>query len=108
MKIKPHNIHYATESEIGLQKKTHKRLSATISLDFWSFGQRLLCMLEYIGATKMMPEKGQHKHILWMLYYLKVNNPECASSVFFSTSEKNYRKWVWLFLRAISKIEMVS
>ena len=63
-------------------------------------------MLEEGG---LLPEKGEPKHLLWALYFLKCypkEGPGCAvvGGSKGAIDPKTMRKWVWLFLKRICKL----
>ena len=46
------------------------------------------------------------KHLLWALMFLKVYGVEATlSSMAGGVDEKTYRKWVWIFVKAIANLE---
>jgi hypothetical protein len=55
----------------------------------------------------LVPPKSQVKHILWMLSFLKTYLPEEEYRRAFRTSEKTFRKWVWLWLEACADLSLV-
>jgi hypothetical protein len=63
----------------------------------------------------LRPKKSKPKHLLWMLYFLKVYLREASSCSAVNGSKgainpKTLRKWVWLFFERIAKLadEVVS
>lgn len=59
-------------------------------------------------VQNLLPEGGHPKHLLWMCAFLKTYSSEDVYASWFKVSEKTFRKWVWLFLEAVAKIELVS
>ena len=63
----------------------------------------------------LLPNKGEPKHLLWSLYFLKCypkEGPGCAAvgASKGAIDPKTMRKWVWLFLERINELadEVVS
>ncbi len=63
----------------------------------------------------LLPKKSKPKHLLWMLYFLKVYPREAPGCSAVGGSKgaidpKTLRKWVWLFIERIAKLadEVVS
>jgi hypothetical protein len=57
----------------------------------------------------MLPEKSEPKHLLWMLYFLKVyprEGPRCSAvgELKGAVDPKKMQKWVWLFLKRIAEL----
>lgn len=59
-------------------------------------------------VQKLLPEKSHPKHILWMCAFLKTYNAENVYATWYGVGEKCFRKWVWLFLASVAKLEIVS
>ena len=57
-----------------------------------------------INPEETMPPGVKAEHIMWALYFLKVYNAEEVNTqnVEGNPVEKTFRKWVWLFIEAIS------
>ena len=59
-----------------------------------------------IDRESALPGKAAIDHLLWALMFLKVYSKEAtASGMAGGVDEKTYRKWVWLFVVAISELE---
>ena len=54
-----------------------------------------------------MGDVGQKKHILWVFNLLKTNATEHALHGRWKADEKTIRKWVTLFIKAISELDVV-
>jgi len=54
-----------------------------------------------------LPKKGQPKHLLWALMFLKLYEVELAMAARCGVDEKTYRKWVWAFLPALSSMNVI-
>ena len=68
-----------------------------------------------LGEGGLRPEKSKPKHLLWMLYFLKVYQREAPGCSAVGGSKgaidpKTLRKWVWLFIERIAELadEVVS
>lgn len=75
------------------------------------FGASLLVLTiawNTLEVQKLLPADGHPKHLLWMCAFLKSYSSEAVYAAWFKVSEKTFRKWVWLFLEAVAKIELVS
>ena len=51
-----------------------------------------------------MKEKPMIKHLLWALLFLKVYSSEEVLSSMAETTEKTYRKWVWIILDKLNEL----
>ncbi len=66
-------------------------------------------IFELVVCNRLQPSEGRLKHLLWMLYFMKVypkQGPRCLV-VAASTSAidpKTHRKWVWAFIEAIAQL----
>ena len=52
-----------------------------------------------------IPKGGQPYHLLWDCMFLKTYNNEACLSSTVGVDEKTFRKWNWLFVKAISDLE---
>jgi len=59
-------------------------------------------------VQKLLPEKSHPKHILWMCAFLKTYNTESVYATWYGVGEKCFRKWVWLFMASVGRLEIVS
>jgi len=57
-----------------------------------------------IDPKMTMPKGAKAKHIMWTLYVLKLYNAQEVNiqNIDRNPVEKTFRKWVWLFIEAIS------
>jgi hypothetical protein len=60
-----------------------------------------------LGRRQLLPAKANPKHLLWMLFFLKVYATENVTSRFFVCDEKTLRKWVWKLIAAVSRLDVV-
>ena len=51
-----------------------------------------------------MKEKPNIKHLLWALLFLKVYSLEEVLSSMAETTEKTYRKWVWIIVNKLDEL----
>jgi len=51
-----------------------------------------------------VPAGGGPQHLLWCLLFMKVYSTEEVLASIVGTSEKTFRKWVWLFVYAVSSL----
>ena len=63
-----------------------------------------------LDPCNQIHKKAKLKHLLWALVFMKIYGTETVLSSLVGVSEKIFRKWVWLFIEAISylKSEVVS
>ena len=66
-----------------------------------------LCAILWIYCKDRMGDVGQKKHILWVFNLLKTNATEHALHGRWKADEKTIRKWVNIFIKAISKLDVV-
>ena len=66
-----------------------------------------LCAILWIYCKDRMEEVGQKKHLLWVLNLLKTDSTEHALHGRWKADEKTIRKWVTLFIQAISELDVV-
>jgi hypothetical protein len=59
---------------------------------------------EYLNHYNVIPEKAVPKHLLWAMIFIKSYASEGFLSALVGTTEKTYRKWIWLMLQSISHI----
>ena len=55
-----------------------------------------------------MGDVGQKKHLLWVLNLLKTDATENQLHGRWKADEKTIRKWVNIFIKAISELDIVS
>ena len=67
-----------------------------------------LCALLWIYCKDRMEEVGQKKHLLWVLNLLKTDSTENQLHGRWKADEKMIRKWVNIFIKAISELGVVS
>ena len=80
--------------------KEHFGISVAVTLIVWNL----------LVENDLVPEKGQMKHLLWTLVFLKVypkQGPVCSivGGSDGAIDPKTFRKWVWAFIFAISYLE---
>jgi hypothetical protein len=75
--------------------------SAAVVAITWNYIERV------IGWTGLKGYRSRKiDHLLWALMFLKVYGKEATlSSLFGGVDEKTYRKWVWLYVEAVSSLE---
>jgi len=66
-----------------------------------------LCAILWIYCKDRMGDVGQKKHLLWVLNLLKTDSTEHALHGRWKADEKTIRKWVTLFIQAISELDVV-
>lgn len=92
-------------------RRDHAIRSAVVKARKWSscFGvSSEVCVDVWIriDPANSMPKGAKTHHLLWALYFLNVYPRETqGSSNIGGVDEKTYRKWVWLFVTAISYLE---
>jgi len=81
-----------------------RKMRALYGVSFLVF-KIIWCMMEDTG---ILPEKSTPHHLLWTLCFLKSYSTEDTLATLLGTSRNTLRKWVWTFIPAISKLEVVS
>lgn len=56
----------------------------------------------------LLPSLAEPKHILWMCAFLKTYTTETLYATLYKVEEKTFRKWIWIMLGAVAKLEIVS
>jgi hypothetical protein len=59
---------------------------------------------ELVGSGNL-PAKGELKHLLWALSFMKTYCTYLKYSIDFETSVNNFKKWIWLFIPAIARMK---
>ena len=64
---------------------------------------------EFLVRDRFRPRGGRPWHLLWALYFMKVDpkqGPGCAvvGASHGAVDPKTHRKWVWTFIEAISEL----
>ena len=67
-----------------------------------------LCAILWIYCKDRMEDLGQKKHLLWVLNLLKTDATENQLHGRWKADEKTIRKWVNIFIKAISELDIVS
>ena len=57
---------------------------------------------------KYSPKYSKPKHLLWCLFFLKSYCTEDIASAIFQVDRKTFRKWVWLYVKFVSQLKLVS
>ena len=93
-------------------------MNRSVILNSGLFGARIEIVLKVwsmLLEDGLRPKKSKPKHLLWMLYFLKVYPREAPGCSAFGRSKvaidpKTLRKWVWLFIERIAELadEVVS
>jgi hypothetical protein len=76
------------------------------------FGARMEIVVhlwEMMEEDNLLPEKGKPKHLLWMLYFLKVyprEGPGCSAvgGSGGAVDPKTLQKWVWLIIECTGEL----
>ena len=66
------------------------------------------CAVLWDELLSTMPDDSRPIHLLWCLLFIKVYGTEDVKSVITGAHPKTFRKWVWSFFDAISKLKTVS
>ena len=54
----------------------------------------------------LVNSKGEH--LLWALMFFKVYSTENMNRKIVRVDEKNFRKWSWIMVKALSRLYLVS
>ena len=78
---------------------------ATFVAYFGTTPQVCMYLWAYMMRYDYIPAHGCPPYLLWALMFVKLYSTETVLAHMVGVTEKTYRKWVWLFLRAITKLE---
>lgn len=53
------------------------------------------------------PSNSEPKYLLWALFFLKRYNTEHVNAALVKCDEKTFRKWIWIFIKLLSSLELV-
>ena len=67
----------------------------------------VVCAEVWNRIVSGIPRGARPIHLLWALFFLKSYSFETISSSFFGVTPKTFRKWCWVFVRAIADMEAV-
>jgi hypothetical protein len=59
---------------------------------------------DYVNHYKVVPRKASPHHLLWAMIFLKSYASEAFLSALVGTTEKTYRKWIWVMVKSISRL----
>ena len=62
----------------------------------------------WIRISPMLPGSGQPKHLLWSLLFMKTYYTEHTLRVITGADEKTQRKWIWICIKLIAAMDIVS
>ena len=86
----------------NLSSKTINRRSCAV------FGiQPKTCVFLWFHLEGLLPVGAEPKHLLWALSFLKLYEVEEGRASRLQVDEKTCRKWTKIFIRAISKLNLV-
>lgn len=91
------------------EEERTKTLSVSDTKKFHSlFGTSpLVCSIIWkkLIEYNFLPRKSCPFHMLWALLFLKLYNNESTLSSIVGTSNRTFRKWSWMFVIAIHKLQ---
>jgi hypothetical protein len=67
-----------------------------------------ICVLIWTLLSKQLGRKARSVHLLLTLFFLKHYSVEEVNAAFAGVNEKTYRKWTWLMLEELAKLNLVS
>jgi hypothetical protein len=67
-----------------------------------------VCAKLWILLAAHLGRDSRPVHLLWTLFFLKHYSVEEVNSAFAQCNEKTYRKWTWLMVEELAKLELVS
>jgi len=92
------------QKSIFRNSKNKRRFRSTLgcspSLCSWCWNQ--------LQNDKLLPRGFQPKHFLWTLMFLKLYCCESVAAVLCGCDEKTFRKWVWIGIKALGNLDLVS
>jgi hypothetical protein len=67
-----------------------------------------ICVLIWTLLSKQLGCEARPVHLHWTLFFLKHYSVEEVNAAFAGVNEKTYRKWTWLMLEELAKLNLVS
>jgi hypothetical protein len=67
-----------------------------------------ICVLLWTLLSKQLGRQARPVHLLWTLFFLKHYSVEEVNAAFARVNEKTYRKWTWLMLEELAKLNLGS
>jgi hypothetical protein len=67
-----------------------------------------VCAKLWILLAAHLGRDSRPVHLLWTLFFLKHYSVEEVNSAFAQCNEKTFRKWTWLMVEELAKLELVS
>lgn len=68
----------------------------------------VVCALTWDIIKFEAPSQSAPNHLLWCLYFLKQYPTEHEMRSLFKADEKTIRKWIWIFLKMLSNLNVVG
>lgn len=66
-----------------------------------------VCSIVWEQVKKEAPAESKPKHLLWCLNFLKQYTNEHTRKSLFKADEKTIRKWTWIYIELLSKLNVV-
>lgn len=66
-----------------------------------------VCFITWQNIKDEVPSYAHPKHLLWCLNFLKEYSVEHTRKAIFDADEKTVRKWTWIFVELLSKMNVV-
>ena len=111
--VTPNFLHDARDIMRKFPRDLHAGVAPTEARAFReTFGTNLHIVetvWRLMAQEGILPDKGQPKHLLWALHFMKVypkTAPGCAAvgASGGAVDAKTHRKWVWAFIGAIAEL----
>jgi hypothetical protein len=68
----------------------------------------VVCSICWEQLIDKMPIGSKPIHLLWTLLFLKRYNSEEVNRTLTGVNEKTFRKWIWLMIELLAKLEVVK
>jgi hypothetical protein len=88
--------HYCNETLI-------RRIRAAFGFDPYILSK----VWSYFVTTGNLPIRGEPKHLLWMLSFLKSYCSYDIYASWYGCTQATFRKWVWKFVHAVATITSI-
>lgn len=85
-----------------------KQLNRKVKASYGVNTKIILAIWNRLIVEQLLPTGSLFKHLFWALAFLKTYDTEHLFSMAYGTSEKTFRQWVWKFILAISRLDVVS
>jgi hypothetical protein len=83
---------------------TDRQMKSCFGVDCYVFAM----LWNRLVTDNLVPDKGTTKHLLWALAFLKTYETDPVLSSMYKCSRNTLMKWKWMFVTALSLLDIVS